>query len=147
MSSRIDEPLLPPRRPKDTPAWVFQSWAAFLLAVGLVGWGIEGLAVDAWVRSFLGLGAFGLVSATFTLSKTLRDNQYRRVDSGAWIFQVWMAFLVTLLAVSIGTYHLPGERWEKGFVGLGVLFLTAASFTLAKTIRDNQEAQGGTVED
>lgn len=58
-----------------------------------------------------------------------------------------LAFLVTLLAVSIGTYHLPGERWEKGFVGLGVLFLTAASFTLAKTIRDNQEGEGGTVED
>ena len=31
------------------------------------------------------------------------------------------------------------DNWVKGFMGIGLTFCIGSSFTLAKTIRDNQE--------
>jgi hypothetical protein len=40
----------------------------------------------------------------------------------------------------IGICYLPLDIWHRGFLTLGFFFSVASSFTLAKTIRDNQEA-------
>ena len=37
--------------------------------------------------------------------------------------------------------YLPVDPWVRAFLGLGTLFLTTSSFTLAKCIRDAQEDQ------
>jgi hypothetical protein len=33
------------------------------------------------------------------------------------------------------------DSWIRAFLGLGTMFLTTSSFTLAKCVRDNQENQ------
>ena len=65
------EPI-PPQR--DTDAWVFQSWAAFVLSFGTTLTGIVWLPVDNWTRGFLAMGLLFTVSACFTLAKTVRDS-------------------------------------------------------------------------
>lgn len=60
--------------PDDSQSWVFQCWAAFVLAVGAMIYGIWRLPTDDWSRGFLIVGYLFSVSACFTLAKTLRDR-------------------------------------------------------------------------
>jgi hypothetical protein len=59
----------------------------------------------------------------------------------AWKFQAWASFVIAFLAMVIGIYNLPTDLWVKGFLGMGLLFVVGSSFTLAKTLRDDHEAQ------
>lgn len=61
-------------RPKDSTAWVFQTWAAFVLSVTMTTIGIVNLPVDKWVKGFMGMGLAFSVGSTFTLAKTVRDQ-------------------------------------------------------------------------
>jgi hypothetical protein len=60
--------------PRDTPAWIFQVWASFLVSIGATAVGIAYLPVDAWLRAFLGMGLLFSVGSSLSLAKTLRDN-------------------------------------------------------------------------
>jgi len=59
---------------RDTPAWMFQVWASFAIAVGATAIGIAYLPLDPWLRAFLGMGLMFSVGSAFSLAKTLRDN-------------------------------------------------------------------------
>jgi hypothetical protein len=59
---------------RDTPAWMFQVWASFALAVGGTAIGIAYLPLDGWLRAFLAMGLVFSVGSAFSLAKTLRDN-------------------------------------------------------------------------
>lgn len=59
---------------KDTSAWIFQTWASFLVAIVASGIGIAYLPVDIWIRGFLGMGFLFSIGSAFTLAKTIRDN-------------------------------------------------------------------------
>ena len=60
--------------PKDTPAWIFQVWASFVLSIGATSIGIAYLPLDPWLRAFLGMGLVFSVGSALSLAKTLRDN-------------------------------------------------------------------------
>ena len=64
--------------PRDTPAWIFQVWASFAIAVGATSIGIAYLPLDVWLRAFLGMGLIFSVGSSFSLAKTLRDNHEAR---------------------------------------------------------------------
>ena len=57
----------------DTPLWGLVVWSGFALAVALTGWGLVQMEIGPTYRAFLGVSWLFLVSATFTLAKTLRD--------------------------------------------------------------------------
>lgn len=61
--------------------------------------------------------------------------------SSGWRFFVRASFGLALLAVALGVYFLPAEPWVRGYLGVAVLFAIGSSFTLAKTVRDEHEAQ------
>jgi hypothetical protein len=58
---------------KDSNAWIFQTWAAFVLSVGMTTTGIITLPVDVWVKGFMGMGLGFSIGSTFSLAKTQRD--------------------------------------------------------------------------
>lgn len=68
-------------------------------------------------------------------------NSKRSPDTQAWIIQVWASFLLAVSATTLGIVYLPVDNWVKGFMGMGLTFSVGSSFTLAKTVRDNHEAQ------
>jgi len=70
----------------------------------------------------------------------MAQQTVRQKDTNAWIFQCWASFIISLSATSIGIFYLPVDMWVKSFVGMGLTFSVSSSFTLAKTIRDNNEA-------
>lgn len=60
--------------------------------------------------------------------------------SAAFFIQSVISFSVALIALIIGLINLQVDVWVRGFLAVGVLYLVTSTFTLAKVIRDQQEA-------
>jgi hypothetical protein len=54
-------------------AWVFQTWASFLLSTSAVTVGILFLPANGWMKGYLGVGYGFSIASTISLSKTIRD--------------------------------------------------------------------------
>jgi hypothetical protein len=68
---------------EQSPAWVFFSWAAFAVSVIAMGLAVAYMPMEGWLRGYLGIASLLLVQASFTLSKTLRDQyQAERSNNG-----------------------------------------------------------------
>lgn len=65
----------------------------------------------------------------------------QRPTTAAFFVQSAIAFGLSLTALLIGIAKLPVGAWERSFLGLGLVFVVSSSFTLAKCIRDRQEAE------
>ena len=63
--------------------------------------------------------------------------------TAAFFAQAVASFALALLGVAAGIFFLPVDGWIRAFLGLGLAYVVTSAFTLAKTIRDAQEA--GTV--
>ncbi len=58
----------------------------------------------------------------------------------AFFLQAGISFGVALLAVGVGIAYLPVDAWIRAFLGIAALYLVTSTFTLAKCVRDQQEA-------
>lgn len=61
-------------------------------------------------------------------------------NTAAFFVQAAVAFGVSFLGVLGGIFFLPLDAWQRLFLAMTALFLVTSSFTLAKVIRDQQEA-------
>ena len=61
-------------------------------------------------------------------------------NTPAFFAQAALSFGVAAVAVGIGITYLPVDRWIRAFLAIGCLFLVSSAFTLAKCVRDHQEA-------
>jgi len=68
------------------------------------------------------------------------ENQTINKNTPAWRFQVWASFALSVTLMGIGIYHLPLDWWMKGYLVMGLVFTIGSCFGLAKTIRDDHEA-------
>lgn len=62
-------------------------------------------------------------------------------DSSAWLLFVWLSFATSSLLMIIGILNAPVDLWVRGYLIMGLFFVVGSTFTLAKTVRDNHEAQ------
>ena len=60
--------------------------------------------------------------------------------TAAFFLQAALSFGTALIAVGAGIAYLPADSWMRAFLAVGTLFLVSSSFTLAKCVRDQQEA-------
>lgn len=60
--------------------------------------------------------------------------------TAAFAVQAAISFGVSFLGALAGIVYLPLDPWQRLFLGMTVLFLVASTFTLAKVVRDQQEA-------
>jgi hypothetical protein len=60
--------------------------------------------------------------------------------STAFYLQSITSFGISLAAVVIGILSLPVGIWMRGFLAVGLLYVVTSTFTLAKVVRDHQEA-------
>lgn len=125
---------------RDTSTWVLQVWVAFILAFLLCAYGIWNMPGENLDRAFLATGFFFCLSSCFALAKTIRDNQNEQVDTSGWRIQVWTAFVIAVTLTGWGLFRMKIGDWEKAFMVASWLFMVSATFTLAKTIRDNHDA-------
>lgn len=62
-------------------------------------------------------------------------------NTPAWTAFAWISFALSVLLMAIGVYLLPVDMWIKGYFFMGLFFTIASCFILAKTVRDNHEAE------
>lgn len=58
----------------------------------------------------------------------------------AFMVQAALSFGISVVAVTYAIAHLPGDAWIRGFLLLGMLYIITSTFTLAKCVRDQQDA-------
>ncbi|WP_406251557.1 YiaA/YiaB family inner membrane protein [Streptomyces cyaneofuscatus] len=64
----------------------------------------------------------------------------KQQSTAAFYGQAVASFLVAMGAVALGIVYLDADAWVRAFLAIGVLYLVTSCFTLAKVIRDRQEA-------
>jgi hypothetical protein len=125
---------------RDTRGWRTQVWASFVIAMLCATVGVLQLPGQELDRAFLAIGMFFCLFASFAVAKTIRDNRDGQVDTGAWVMTVWVAFVAAVMLTAWGLYRMKIEEWQKYYMLVTWLFLVSAAFTLAKMLRDEQEA-------
>lgn len=61
-------------------------------------------------------------------------------NTAAFYVQAVLSFGVSVVAVAVGVAYLPVGGWVRAFLALGLLYVVTSTFTLAKCVRDRQEA-------
>jgi hypothetical protein len=61
-------------------------------------------------------------------------------NTAAFFIQAAVAFGISAVSALSGIFFLPLDAWQRSFLAITVLFLVSSAFTLAKVIRDQQEA-------
>lgn len=132
-------------KPRDTKAWVIQVWVSFGIAFFMCGVGLAYLPGSDVESVFMVMGYVFSVTATFVLSKYVRDTDRNKrsdgyQDSPLFGAVVWLGFALALGLTAWGLSRMDINDTYKAFLGLGWLYLITSTFTLAKTLRDGHEA-------
>ncbi|MFD7336119.1 YiaA/YiaB family inner membrane protein [Streptomyces violascens] len=70
----------------------------------------------------------------------MSETPVKQQNTAAYYGQAVAAFSIALAATAIGILRLQADAWVRAFLGMAVLYLVTSAFTLAKVIRDRQEA-------
>ncbi|MFF7646937.1 YiaA/YiaB family inner membrane protein [Streptomyces canus] len=70
----------------------------------------------------------------------MSDTPVKQQNTGAFYGQAVASFAVAMAATAVGIFRLNADAWVRGFLAIAVLYLVTSAFTLAKVIRDRQEA-------
>lgn len=70
----------------------------------------------------------------------MSETAVKQQNTAAFYGQAVLSFAVALAAVGLGIIYLDADAWVRAFLAIAVLYLTTSAFTLAKVIRDRQEA-------
>ena len=125
---------------RDTRAWTLQVWLSFAIAVFLCATGLAYLPGQDIDRAFMIMGYLFCLSATFVLSKFVRDNATEKADTPMWRWVVYGAFVLAMALTAWGLWRMNINETYKAFLLVSWLYLTTSTFTLAKTLRDSHDA-------
>ncbi len=62
-------------------------------------------------------------------------------NTAGWITFTYASFAIACGMTALGIWALPADLWVKGYMMMAAVFLCGATFTLAKTVRDEHEAK------
>lgn len=125
---------------RDTSAWRLQAWVSFAIAVFLCATGLSYLPGQDIDRAFMVMGYLFCLSATFVLSKFVRDNRQQKADTPMWRWVVYGAFFLAMGLTGWGLWRMNINETYKAFLLVSWLYLITSTFTLAKTLRDSHDA-------
>jgi hypothetical protein len=125
---------------RDTKAWTLQVWISFVIALFLCAVGLSYLPGQDIDRAFMIMGYLFCLSATFVLSKFVRDNAREKADTPMWRWVVYGAFFLAMALTGWGLWRMSINDTYKAFLLVSWLYLITTTFTLAKTLRDRHDA-------
>ena len=130
---------------RDTKAWQLQVWTSFGIAVTLCATGLAYLPGQDLDRAFMFMGYLFCLCTSFVLSKFVRDGEALRAenrvaDTPMFRFVVWGGFGLAMALTAWGLIRMDINDTYKVFLGVSWLYLITGAFTLAKMLRDRQEA-------
>ncbi len=125
---------------RDTKAWTAQVWISFVIAIFLCATGLAYLPGQDIDRAFMIMGYLFCLTATFVLSKFVRDNAKEKADTPMWRWVVYGAFFIAMALTAWGLWRMNINETYKAFLLVSWLYFTTSTFTLAKTLRDSHDA-------
>lgn len=81
-----------------------------------------------------------MVGVTVAETRAMSDTPVKQQNTAAFYGQAVASFAVAMAATAVGIFRLNADSWVRGFLAIAVLYLVTSAFTLAKVIRDRQEA-------
>ncbi len=133
-----------PHIQRDTRAWQVQVWVSFGIAAFLCATALAWLPGKLMEQAFMVMGYVFSLSTVFVLSKHVRDQATTQASaqltSPMWSLVVWLGFGLAVGLTGWGLWQMPIDSCFKAFLMVCWLFLLSSAFTLAKTLRDAQEA-------
>ena len=60
--------------------------------------------------------------------------------TAAYYVQAVLSFALATAALAIGIARLPVDAWMRAFLAVALLYVITSAFTLAKVVRDRQDA-------
>ncbi|MGW0825710.1 YiaA/YiaB family inner membrane protein [Streptomyces sp. NPDC002845] len=70
----------------------------------------------------------------------MSETPVKQQTTAAYFGQALVSFAVAMVATAVGIFKLQADAWVRAFLAIAVLYLVTSAFTLAKVIRDRQEA-------
>lgn len=70
----------------------------------------------------------------------MSDTPVKQQSTAAFYGQAVASFGIAMAATAIGIFRLNADAWVRAFLAIAVLYLVTSAFTLAKVVRDRQEA-------
>ncbi|NYV76934.1 YiaA/YiaB family inner membrane protein [Streptomyces sp. UH6] len=70
----------------------------------------------------------------------MTETPVKQQNTVAFYGQAVASFVIALSATCVGIVRMEASAWVRGFFTVAVLYLVTSTFTLAKVIRDRQEA-------
>ncbi len=61
--------------------------------------------------------------------------------TAGWVTFSYASFAVSCGMMALGLWALPADLWVKGYLLMASVFMLGATFTLAKTVRDEHESK------
>ena len=126
---------------RDTAGWRMQVWLSFGISLAACALGVIYLPGQELDRAFLAIGLTFCLFSSFAVAKTIRDNRDGQVDTSSWVLAVWIAFAAAFALTAWGLWRMNIVDWQKGFMVVSWLYLVSSTFTAAKTVRDQHEAE------
>lgn len=71
---------------------------------------------------------------TFSMSAATKNTP-------AWLTFTYIFFGFAVGMMVLGIWAIPADLWIKGYLSMATVSMLGAAFTLAKTVRDEQEAK------
>lgn len=71
----------------------------------------------------------------------MENNNIVLPSSTSWVLFVKITFVIAMIAMGLFVFFLDGSVLTKGYLALNSLFLVSSTIMLAKTLRDEHEAQ------
>jgi hypothetical protein len=62
-------------------------------------------------------------------------------NTGAWLSFTYIFFAFAVGMMVLGIWAIPADLWIKGYLAMATVSMLGAAFTLAKTVRDEQESR------
>jgi hypothetical protein len=73
-------------------------------------------------------------TGTFAMTSTTKNTP-------AWLTFTYIFFGFAVGMMVLGIWAIPVDLWIKGYLAMATVSMLGAAFTLAKTVRDEQEAK------
>jgi len=62
-------------------------------------------------------------------------------NTTGWLFFVKFTFIISIVAMLVAIFFMPGDLMLKGYMALNSLFIVSSTIMVSKTLRDEHEAQ------
>ncbi len=129
----------------DTSAWIMQSWGFFAMASLVEVTAILWLPLTVTLKLLLVMILAATIYICFALAKTVRDNRDTVQDTQAWIIMTYGMAIGMVCALAYGMYFISPDWQQRVLLGMGLAWTIQSALVLAKTIRDQKEAQDSAV--